>query len=354
MNPTRNRYFDKLGRLIREQVQSFGDDSTWDRVERRYDAQGLIRRVSEPYAAAEGFETLLPSSTGECADASSKAHRCVTYDNLGRPTAEVRADGGSVTWRYNTVASDSRVRVKRAETVKSLSGTVTTTLHTVRDYSLTGELTKLVEGGASSDSSATGAVATEYVWYGTGLLESVTVNDNYKTSFQYDAVGNRTQVINPNFSTVTLRYTALGELYERLDSKGRTEWEYDKLGRALKRIDPDGVSEWEWDPKTSRGSLWKRCRDDTAGRRTVQRRTAFFGNLHLRERRCPIGLGGDDYPGGLMKSYTRTYTHDGSGRLSTVAYPSGLTGQTGVQHARLPVEAEKQCRLVPTSWSTSR
>ena len=330
VGPTRSRYFDKLGRLLREEVQSFGSDTTWDRVDRRYDAQGLVRRVSEPYSAADSLGTSSPSSPGTCADSSSKAHRCVTYDNLGRPTAEARADGGSVTWSYDAVATDSRIRVKRAETVKASNGTNAATLYTVRDYSLTGELAKLAEGDTDDEPSslAPNAVSTAYVWYGSGLLKSATVDGSYTTGFQYDAAGNRTRVTNPNFSTVTLRYTALGELYERLDSKGTTRWSYDKLSRVTKRIDPDGVSEWVWDPTNSRGSLSNRCREDTAATTTCKtlatpdfKETYIYGRSDARLESAATVI----RAGGLVKNYTRSYTHDGNGRLETVTYPSGLT-----------------------------
>ena len=330
VSPTRSRYFDKLGRLVREEVQSFGSDTTWDRVDRRYDAQGLVRRVSEPYTAAATDRTDAPSDPAVCTHASSKPHRCVTYDNLGRPTEEARADGGLVTWTYNANASKSRIRVKRAETVKASDGSrVTTTLYTARDYDLTGELARLVEG--DSDANPDGmlgsdGVSTEYVWYGSGLLKSVTVDGSYVTGFQYDAAGNRTRVTNPNFSTVTLRYTALGELYEREDSKGTTRWSYDTLSRVKKRVDADGVSEWVWDATNSLGSLSSRCRLDSAGVTECGSEPGFketytYGSDDARLDSAATVI----RAGGLMKNYTRAYTHYGNGRLKTVGYPSGLT-----------------------------
>ena len=331
VSPTRQRYFDKLGRMIREEVQSFGSASTWDRVDRRYNAQGLVRRVSEPYSATGSDNSSAPPSPSACGDVTVQPlHRCVTHDNLGRATAEVRADGGSVTWSYDPISSTSRVRVTRSETVKAADGTTTTTTrYTVRDYNLTGELVKLVEGDSDSNPTTLAAdgVATDYAWDGSGLLKSVTVNGTYTTGFDYDAAGNRTAVSNPNFSTVMLRYTALGELWQRDDSKGMTTWSYDKLGRLIKRKGPDGVSEWDWDTTNGRGSLEKRCRHDSAGTTSCltlaaphfQESYTYGTDARLDSAETTVRAGG------LLKSYTRSYTHDTNGRLLTQSYPSGLT-----------------------------
>ncbi len=233
-------------------------------------------------------------------------------------------------WSYDAVPNDSRVRVTRAETVRVPDGTRSPTLYTRREYNLAGELVKLVEGDSNNrpnDTLPADGVVTEYAWYGSGLLKSTTVNGNYTTGFKYDAAGNRTEVTNPNFSTVTLRHTAAGELWRREESGRTTTWTYDGLGRPTRRQDPDGVSEWEWDPANGRGSLSKRCREDTAGATTCRamtapdfRETRTYGSDARLDR-----VATTIRAGGLVRNYTHSYTHDTHGRLKTVTHPSGLT-----------------------------
>ncbi len=329
VGPERRRYFDALGRLLRKEVASFGGGA-WDRVDRRYDAQGRLRRESEPYAASSGEATAAPTNPSSCVDASGKPHRCIDRDQLGRPTAQHRADGGSVSLSYGVDPSDSaRLRVTRTETVKASGGATTAgTLTTQRSYNLMGELGHLVEGdGANVAEQATDRVETAYAWDGSGLLKSATVDSTYVTSFEHDAAGNRTRVTNPNRAPVTFRHTALGELHQILDDKGTTTWTYDRLGRTVKRADADGVSEWQWDPANAKGALGKRCRHDADGATGCLALSApdfletYAYGSDARLDRAETAL----RAGGLERTYARSYTHDAHGRLSTVTHPSGLT-----------------------------
>ena len=148
------------------------------------------------------------------------------------------------------------------------------------------------------------------------------------TTFAYDSAGFRDRVSSPSFGTVEFEHTKHGELWKRRDGKGTTTWTYDDLGRPTRRTDPGGVAEWTYDPANARGFLDRRCREargsaavascDALATPDFEEKLTYGGDARVKAATAVI-----DAPGGA-RTYAHGYTYDARGRVSTVAYPSGL------------------------------
>ena len=314
--PTETRYLDRLGRIVRTEIESFDGNKT-RRTDTHFDALGRVERVSQPHhngdtAAFESYE----------------------YDVRDRLTKTVRPDGGQVTVSYavnpDTMVTNRahQVRATRTETVRDSAGKLVATHKRFDLYNVLGELIETVEGaGATGAAATTDRVQTRYAYDGSGLVKSVTVNGVTTTAFTHDDAGSRDSVTNPNLGTIAFEHTALGELRKQTDAEGTTLFGYDKLGRLTSKKDPDGVAEWTYDPAKSIGSLHKRCYEATASATGCATLTApDFLETHAYHDDARLKSAATDIRAGAhTRSYTHKYTYDAQGRPATVEYPSGLT-----------------------------
>ena len=168
--PTTRRYFDKLGRPIRTEVEAFEGDNP-RRVDAFYDARGRLACESAPYHSDE-----------------TPHYTTYEYDLRDRVTAVTRPDGGSTAIVYKAVSAIHRVKATATETVKEADGTVADTRASERLHNILGELVEATDGAEQTLSA--NKVTTTYVYDTSGLLETVTA-DGVETRFEYDAAGNR-------------------------------------------------------------------------------------------------------------------------------------------------------------------
>ena len=309
ISPDTTRYLDKLGRVVRTEVQAFDGTSTTQH-DVRYDNQGRIDRVRQPYYST----------------ATTAYYTQYSYDIRDRITQEERPDGGSTMLTY--AAESNQVKVTISETVTKADGTTAlATQDTINLYNVMGELVKTTEAAGNTD-----AVSTEYTYDSQGLPRTVTVNSSYINTFTYDSAGYRDTVSNANTGTVSFDFTALGELRQQTDAKGSTTYSYDLLRRVTAINDPEGIAIWEYDPTNAKGALHQRCYYSTGSMGT---RCSSTTNLGFRET---LSYNTDSRPsssstrisaGGHNKSYVHSYTYDTHGRPNTIAYPSGITASYG-------------------------
>ena len=104
--PTAKRYFDKLGRLIRTEVEAF-EGAHARRVGAFYDARGRLACDSAPYHANE-----------------TPHYTRYEYDVRDRLTLATRPDGGSTAIEYTADTTAHGVKATVTETVKSAAGTM--------------------------------------------------------------------------------------------------------------------------------------------------------------------------------------------------------------------------------------
>ena len=126
--PTTTRYFDKLGRPIRTEVEAFEGDNP-RRVDAFYDARGRLACESAPYHSDE-----------------TPHYTKYAYDVRDRVTAVTRPDGGSTAIVYKAVSATHRVKATATETVKKEGGTVADTRASERLYNILGELVEATDG----------------------------------------------------------------------------------------------------------------------------------------------------------------------------------------------------------------
>ena len=316
--PTITRYFDRLGRLIRTETESF-DGATVVREDTHYDSRGRVRKASRPYYERDYYKLRRSPDI------------LYEYDQQDRVTKEVRPDGGETTYAYAASADGAATQVTAAEKVVLPRDLLSETQTTVSLYNLLGELVERTEAHGASE-----AVTTAYAYEASGLLDRVTVDGDYVTDFDYDAAGNRSAVRNPNFGTLTFTYTALGELRTRTDALGNeTTYGYDVLGRLVSRRDAAtgggaGAGRWEYDAANGKGLLHRRC-SFTLASAAAAVPASCAGTPDFAET---FAYGADARPSsmstairadGLAKTYQHRFTYDAQGRPATIAYPSGLT-----------------------------
>ena len=305
--PTTRRYFDKLGRPIRTEVEAFEGDNP-RRVDAFYDARGRLACESAPYHSDE-----------------TPHYTKYAYDVRDRVTAVTRPDGGSTAIVYGAVAAAHRVKATATQTVKEADGTVADTRASERLYNLLGELVKATDG---SDQTSANKVTTTYGYDTSGLLETVTA-DGVEMSFKYDAAGNRESVTNPDMGTaadgksVKFAYTGLGQVRERTDGRGTTSYRYDLLGRPTSRVDPAGMgtvtATWSYDPTNGKGRLASRGYGGTAFSETYE----YNDQARLEETTTTIR------DGSTTETLVASHGYDRLGRPSTTTYPSELKVERG-------------------------
>ena len=268
--PTTRRYFDKLGRLIRTEVEAFSGDNP-RRVDAFYDARGRLACESAPYHSNE-----------------TPHYTRYGYDVRDRLTSVIRPDGGSTAIKYEAVAASHRVKATVTETVKEADGSMSETRQSARLYNILGELVEATDG---SDRTSSEQVTTTYAIDTSGLLKTVTA-DGVATSFEYDAAGNRASVTNPDMGTAVtggksakFEYTGLGQVRLREDGRGTTTYAYDLLGRPTSRVDPAGTGTVTADVELRPGERQGSAREANL------RRDGVLGDLPVRRVRA---AGGDD------------------------------------------------------------
>ncbi|WP_152453858.1 RHS repeat-associated core domain-containing protein [Microbulbifer sp. THAF38] len=194
-------YHDRLGRELRKQTQDF--HGNWVFVDTQYDEQSRVKRVSEPYSSG-----------------GSPRWTTYSYDILGR-TTKVDAPSGQC---------DSTITFNGlTETIKNCAQQAKVTQKNVL-----GELAQVTDNIGGK---------LQYSYYADGNLKQVrTLNsgggETSATFVEYDNLGRKTRMVDPDKGTWTYGYTGFGELAWQKDAKGQgTAMSYDALGRMVTRAD---------------------------------------------------------------------------------------------------------------------
>ncbi|WP_020413338.1 RHS repeat-associated core domain-containing protein [Microbulbifer variabilis] len=296
ITPQVDLYYDLLGRLVQQDQEAFDGQRIAHR-EFNYDLQGRLYLETEPYYPGE-----------------SKPLTIYDYDIKDRISKVVRPDGSEIRTNYYPDLAQRYIRIEAEEDILDSNGSLLVTQIKHHFYNISGSQVKVVEAVGTDKE-----VATEYDYYGSGLLKSVLVNSDSTTrsTFFYDNAGNNVQTVDPAFGTVTTHYTALGQVREQTNNKGQTlSYLYDKLGRMLEQVDANGVSTWTYDAPNATGNI--------ASRSYSQNGLTLFAEGYVYNAAGKLEeLNTDLQAGGLQRSYQHKYSYDHSGRLEKLTYPSG-------------------------------
>lgn len=244
-------FYDGLGRLVQTQtakaeVQGEGDRDIVTLY--GYDARGLAVCATVPYAVEPYVynpnNPVTPFQTTAC---TAKSRTTTAYDALGRVTSVTGPDG---------VVSEMAYSVSANHTVDGHSRFLRTTIYDGNDHVVNrfsdvfGREVLVREFTGNSVSTYAAYADTRYSYDVMDNLTAVkrsTPNDNqpgsylWQTSMQYDALGRKTSMIDPDMGKWGYAYSTDGRLTRQEHLTGSTVNQatclyYDNLGRLIRRI----------------------------------------------------------------------------------------------------------------------
>ncbi|HIF9111856.1 TPA: RHS repeat-associated core domain-containing protein [Photobacterium damselae] len=219
--------FDRLGREVRNIHQSF--DGRWVYEDQSWDSLGRKLRHSRP-----SFEKPDPSM-------SNVPHSQFRYDSLDREVySKVPSDSGNG-WHESQIVYQG---LKEIYTESKAGGTYTKTV----TKNLLGQIIKVDEPLGASQT---------YTYYPDGKLKTTTDSANNTTTVQYDNLGYRKLLIDPDLGTLHYDHNVFGELVYKRDANDKTtRITYDQLGRKTYENISGIVSTWEYD-RRGKGLLYR-------------------------------------------------------------------------------------------------
>jgi RHS repeat-associated protein len=286
---------DSLGRVVLD--EHTGLDGRPIVRQTDYDTLGRVVATRRPISLLPG-QLYLPAQ-----EATS-----YTYDPLDRLRRVVAPDQSTVThtptfWRTDTVGPVP---------ASPVPGFVASRSYVERD----------VEGRVvtSAQVSSTGDVTTTFVYGDFNELRTVTdPTTKNVTTMEYDQLGRRTGLTDPDTGTSTSHYNGFGELtrvevrsIDGTPGPSSTRYYHDALGRLLATENADGTTKFTWDTSPNGvGQLASQSSPDGT-------REAFaydaLGQLVKQAWDVPRApLPAESFEVGLE--------YDASGRLSTLTYP---------------------------------
>ena len=286
---------DSLGRVVLDEHTGFDGLPIIRQTD--YDTLGRVVSSRRPVTVYPG-QTYFPAQ-----DATS-----YTYDPMNRLRSIVAPDKSTVTQTPTFWQTDTLGPIPAA----SVPGFVAPHSYVVRD----------VDGRVvtSAQVSSTGAVATTFL-YG-DFDELLTVTDptmHNVTTMEYDHLGRRTVLQDPDTGTSTSHYNGFGEL-TRVDAPSvdasplpiSTKYAHDVLGRITEALSPDGTTRFTWDTSPNGlGQLASRSSPDGTSETFTYN---ALGQLAQQAWQIPR----DGLP---AESFDMAMSYDASGRLSTLTYP---------------------------------
>lgn len=263
-------YTDIVGRTIRVATRSFDGRMVFQDTE--YDILGRVHRTSEPY-----FE-----------DNSALYWTTNKYDFKGRPV-EINGPDGSISlmaYYGDSVTTTNALGFSKTKTTNGLGELYSVTdesgAEIIYDYNQDGELTQI-------------KVYEEAGNY---------VSPPIITTFDFDDLGRKTLMNDPDKGIWHYRYNSLGDLVYQKDAKGQVvTQEYDDLGRMLRRTDYDSAgavaqhTRWYYDGVDDQG---------VAVANATMRATAQVMSAATTDEQCTSATA----------SYCEYYTYDQFGRAT--------------------------------------
>jgi RHS repeat-associated protein len=273
--------YDSLGREVCTRTIGFG--GKWTNEKTTYDSLGRVSFKSRPY-----FDIDTPYGV------------TATYDDLDRAKTQTSGDGGVKRWDYTGLSTrvfnalgNSRLELRDGRgLIVEIDEPGTTPTSNTYQYDALGNATRIVDPGGSA------IVST------------------------YDVRGNRLTSSDPDRGSHLWSYDSLGLMKTHANGRGQvTTFNYDVLSRMISRIDPQGTFIWEYDTATNGIGLLSRVTGTALGYLRVQ--TYDTKSRPVSETVSITGM-----PELALTSYTTTLTYSTvTGRLDTITYPSGLVAR---------------------------
>lgn len=182
-------WYDNCGREVL--VESVGPKNTTASKATSYNSKGQVYRTTNTTGQLSVYETF-------------------AYDSRGRVTSDALSSGKTTTYGYGN---------------RSVTATVNG-----RSY------TKTSDAWGNIISSVDPISRVDYQYSSNGKPQQVTAS-NATTHFEYDTVGNKTNMTDPDAGTTSYTYSADGKILTETDARGiKTTNTYDDSGRLVKSI----------------------------------------------------------------------------------------------------------------------
>ena len=298
--------FDQLGRVIRQEFESFSGE--WTKVDTVYDDLGRVFKQSLPYCTGTpSYCNGIPKFVENGYDFRNR----LIYQIQPDETPGTNTDNPRIDYSYQNTGSGTIVTVTQ-KNVSSLDPANPTVRTRQEKYNGLGQLVESIDALGSA-----GAVKTEYDYDSTGNQDWVRINDDNRTivTTEFDLAGNATKIIDPSAGQVTFNYDALGQLKTQLDARGiQTTFEYDLAGRLIKRIDDSAgvnpvVNNWTYDTRK-------------VGLLTERKNPGFTENYFYNSKSQLVSVDSDINLPAVARNYDTTFTYDGYGRQESQTFIS--------------------------------
>ncbi|MCL7452693.1 MAG: Ig-like domain-containing protein, partial [Anaerolineae bacterium] len=350
-------YVDGLGRII--QTHRLKEGVTEIRTTTGYDARGQVAKEWVPYEGSHG-EDGGHGAYGYVPPAAGLAYTGYQYDALGRTTRATHPDGTFTVFRHHVVLNpvDPDFSVARAAVlVRDANGHFTR-----QSFDAFGRLQTVSEflAGAWSDpdnwpESWAGEARTHYVYDMKDNLTNVTDAAGNVTTMQYDMLGRKTSMDDPDMGEWHYYYDLLGNLIAQVDAKLQAiNFYYDDLNRLTGKTydygpvtnpanyqrpadpDPNYDVAYYYD-----GATCADCRataGEVIGQRTAMENSVsrvvysyddIRGRLSMEQRWIKDGVSAGTW-------YTTTYTYDAMDRNLTMTPPGNEVLTTTYNAQGLP------------------
>ena len=296
--PRQHHYYDSLSRLVRSETMDFANTGQLIRVDREYDLQGQLKKVTEPHAEGE-------TSLATC----EIDKRCTTfvYDLLGRQEHLLSPDGGEVTTTYS---SDALYSAYVHTQVKVIAPDTTVSYQSTHRYvDSQGKLVHVEDANA---------IPINYLHDAQGFVREVTINNDPDTQLTrtYDIAGHQVTLQDPDVGAVNFYYDGFGQLRKEVQAQSTanersTRINYDLLGRSASQTRAEGTNIWVYDTQ-KKGQLSSRTGVD-------------FSESYLYDNLSRLQHVDTNLTGSSLRSYRISYGYDDFSRPTTQSYPSGLT-----------------------------
>jgi RHS repeat-associated protein len=278
-------HYDSLDREIYRMFRGF--DGNFNESLTQYDSLGRVSQKSRPFVGGCAMPLTTPQVT------------TYSYDALSRVVTESLPDGNRIQHAYHGLLTSDTNQNNQTRTV-----------------------TKNSQGQVVSVADAQGNVTRYYYDPFGNLVETIDTTGQNVVSATYDARGRKIATSDPDLGAWSYSYNTLNQLVSQTDAKGQTsQFTYDVLGRLIQRTEGDMTATWTYD--TAPYGIGKLASagatGPAAGTNPFQRAMSYDGLG--RPSQVATTIDG--------ATYTISGSYDANGRLSQVAYPSGLAVNYG-------------------------
>lgn len=287
-------YRDKLNRVLVAKIESFdGASSIYATVQ--YDRLG--RKIFESVPSFSSTETL--------------GTEYKTFDALGRVTEKTvdqpMSQEMTVTYAYNN---------HQTTIVANGDGAV---INMSRTYSGNNQLMQTTQNDGVKD------IVTQYAYDAMGNPIVLMDGNNNPIKAEYNALGQKKYVDDPNMGKKSFTYTQFGEVKTETDANGDLyRYEYDILGRLYERKLNNNLEASFYFDTASKGGSSNSCLGLPVGedREDLSAGQSFGKTYHYdsfcRVNKVVTSIDNNDYE--MLTQYDGNY-----GRVKAVTYPTGLT-----------------------------